>query len=276
MSHYYVGVIVPKDTEGIEAKVRELLALYDENIEVEEHDEDCYCVGNEATREAREQTEKKFPIEELRKKFAEEISDPYEAKLMEDNPALTKDDMFGYTLNDDYIDDEWEKMRKPRTDFEEEFITNHPMKDEPNPECDECEGTGIYKSTYNPDSKWDWYSFGGRWNGTINGNYEGSGDGFNFGSEFREVEQNIAKVTDVIANEQEIRAIEDEKERNKAIREKTRIPFAIVTPDGEWHSRGKMGWFGQARDKKDNWEEDALELLEQYKDDLIVGMDLHI
>jgi hypothetical protein len=30
------------------------------------------------------------------------------------------------------------------------------------PKCGECKGTGIYKSTYNPNSKWDWYSIGGR------------------------------------------------------------------------------------------------------------------
>lgn len=24
------------------------------------------------------------------------------------------------------------------------------------------------------------------------------------------------------------------------------VPFAIVTPDGEWHERGNMGWWGRS------------------------------
>lgn len=31
----------------------------------------------------------------------------------------------------------------------------HPVYEKPNPECEECQGTGACQTTYNPDSHWD-------------------------------------------------------------------------------------------------------------------------
>ncbi|GAH78552.1 unnamed protein product, partial [marine sediment metagenome] len=34
------------------------------------------------------------------------------------------------------------------------------------------------------------------------------------------------------------------------------ITYAVVTPDGKWHSKGKMGWFGIGNETKEqarNW-----------------------
>lgn len=42
--------------------------------------------------------------------------------------------------------------------------------------------------------------------------------------------------------------------------------FAVVTPDGEWHEKGRMGWFGcssetgeEARDWEDHYKERFLD-----------------
>jgi hypothetical protein len=55
-------------------------------------------------------------------------------------------------------------------------------------------------------------------------------------------------------------------------------PFAIVTPDGQWHERGKMGWFGQVSQKRSQeaWEAEITEIFQRYPDHLAVGCDLHI
>ncbi|WP_231115051.1 hypothetical protein [Neomoorella thermoacetica] len=31
--------------------------------------------------------------------------------------------------------------------------------------------------------------------------------------------------------------------------------FAVITPDGTWHEKGNMGWWGIVTNEKDNWEE---------------------
>ncbi|MGH2612520.1 MAG: hypothetical protein ACRDFB_05665, partial [Rhabdochlamydiaceae bacterium] len=84
----------------------------------------------------------------------------------------------------------WEKeVINPRQELLKELIEKHPLKDKPNPNCGfytkdfcrgdrskigkrfedgfGCGGTGYYKSTYNPKSKWDCYTIGGRWRGSI-------------------------------------------------------------------------------------------------------------
>jgi hypothetical protein len=59
-------------------------------------------------------------------------------------------------------------------------------------------------------------------------------------------------------------------------RMKTLIPFAIVTPDGKWHEKGSMGWWGIVVDEKDTWKEEALEILKKYRDHVAIVVDCHI
>ena len=40
-------------------------------------------------------------------------------------------------------------------------------KVEPTPDCEDCNGSGTRVTTYNPESKWDWYQIGGRWEGEL-------------------------------------------------------------------------------------------------------------
>lgn len=74
---------------------------------------------------------------------------------------------------------------------------------------------GIY-STYNPNSKWDWYKIGGRWDNRL---IIGEGD-------------NIKNV-----NSAEIKDIR--WDLMKEFR-----TYAVLTLDGEWHEPGKVGWWG--------------------------------
>lgn len=62
-------------------------------------------------------------------------------------------------------------------------------------------------STYNPNSKWDWWTVGGRWSGYFNGE-----DSITIG------------------------------EYKKIIDDNT-IPWAVIGPDGVWQEKGKMWWW---------------------------------
>lgn len=56
------------------------------------------------------------------------------------------------------------------------------------------------------------------------------------------------------------------------------IPFAVVTPDGKWHEKGDMGWWGIVHDKKEQkfWDEEVLEIYKSLEGHIAVGCDLHI
>lgn len=101
-------------------------------------------------------------------------------------------------------------------------------------------------STYNPDSKWDWYVIGGRWDGWINGR-----------------ETNREAVSDNLATTEEVL-------------ERGRIPHAIITPDGEWHEAGQMGWWGIMLTENDDYQSEARLLLGQYPGHHIIILDAHI
>ena len=90
---------------------------------------------------------------------------------------------------------------------------------------------GELYSTYNPNSKWDWYQVGGRWSGmlkTKNENYV-----------------NITKKKNIL-NLREI------------------IPFALII-NGKWYEKGKMGWWGFVSDKKEEneWEDEFRQLIDK-------------
>jgi hypothetical protein len=87
---------------------------------------------------------------------------------------------------------------------------------------------GEVYSTYNPRSKWDWYEVGGRWTGIIK-----TKDG--------------ESVDDALIDELDW---DHEDMKNFAT-------FAVITPDGAWHERGQMGWFGcssETREEGEVWD----------------------
>lgn len=105
---------------------------------------------------------------------------------------------------------------------------------------------GLPISTNNPDSKWDWYVIGGRWNGWIN----------DLDADTDRPQANIALTEEAIA------------------RHKT--PHALITPDGVWHERGRMGWFGALITEVADWEQKARSILASYPGHRIVILDAHI
>jgi hypothetical protein len=101
-------------------------------------------------------------------------------------------------------------------------------------------------STYNPDSKWDWYVIGGRWDGWIN-----------------DKETSAESATDNTATTDQAIA-------------RDKIPHAIITPDGQWHERGQMGWWAILMTENESWDSDAKAILARYPGHPLVIIDAHI
>ena len=248
MSHFVVLVVVPKDHEDT---VERLLAPYDENTEVEEHEESCYCINLKAITDAKTEAEKIFgniyniersvydrdDIKGLLKRRSELFEHKLEEPLSEDEKLL---------LNnlDSIIKQEIKIAGQPYEDYKNKILNEHPLKDKPNHDCNSCKGTGVVMTTSNPNSKWDWCEEGGRWY-----------DFLNLGS-------NVAPVPEII----------------KALKDLNAGVFAIVTPDGKWHEKGEMGWWATTSNENENWDVDMFNILEDYNSDEYVGVtiDCHV
>lgn len=122
---------------------------------------------------------------------------------------------------------------------------------------------GYYR---NPEAKWDYFAFGGRWAGKLVLKPRRSGtvspESLVGSSRPSPLEVDQACFGDV-----------DWRKTRKAFK-----PFAVLK-HGEWHEQGQMGWFGIARKYKPEqvWEDEISRLLEGIPQDEIVSIyDCHI
>lgn len=243
MSHFFTVVLVPKGTDDVRAKVAELLAPFDENLEVPEYDRPCYCVGSRARLEALEQAQAETQtIDAYREAF---------------NQTLTPEERKPERVFDEDLDERWQQFIAPLTEAKQRLLASHPLREAPDPECTSCHGSGTYRSAHNPKAKWDWWVVGGRWDGEVQRTPRRSEGGFNFGDHHHLLEPNEVAVAEI---------------------HRDVIPYAVVTPDGEWHGRGEMGWFGMSSgdQPKDEWTAEVQRLYEHHSDCIAIGCDLHI
>ena len=91
---------------------------------------------------------------------------------------------------------------------------------------------GNLLTTYNPDSKWDWYSIGGRWSG------------------FLPLKEKDEEGNPLESNEAYFHEIDWEY-----LLKHKYPPFCYVTEDGEWIEKGEMGWWGVSFNEQpeDDW-----------------------
>lgn len=257
MSHFFTVVLLDSKTapNNVEAAITKLLAPYDENKKVKPHKVPCGCVGHAATVAGNEAaTAKCGSIDTFRASFRDVLAKKYGEKAKE--PGF----MFGD--EEEVIDEMWQKHIKSFVSAAEKATKAHPLYKKPAPNCEECEGTGKRTTTYNPKSKWDWWRVGGRWDGCIT-NTPHEGDGFNFGNEHEQLRTNMCTAAQYLAL-----VTQDAKHS----------PFAIVTPDGKWHEKAEMGWWGMTRNAKKpaTWIDIVKRLLKKHSKALAVGCDLHI
>lgn len=119
--------------------------------------------------------------------------------------------------------------------------------------CDDPECGG-----HNPNWKWDWWDYGGRWDGFYTSGQRTSPEdgGFNFDPKYRTLENNLGVV-------REIPPMPDGSPR---------LSCAILTPDGVWHENPSAFNY-QADDA--SWTEMSLAILESYKDHHFAAVDMH-
>lgn len=268
MTHFMVGVIVPRlPQEAMNSKIAELLAPYSENLEVEEYDRECWCVNSEARKYGREMADKLVGnVEERRDGF--KVYAPVQGLTEQRKAALLIKDWDTYNTLDEQIDahwrtfniDYWQQYEETMRDYEE----NHPRYNQPDTDCSSCNGKGAYRSEYNPDSKWDWYRIGGRFDGLVTDNPQESDNGFNFHPKHQTLVNNSVPVEYILAQHAE--------------GEELFSAYALVTPDGKWIERGQMGWFGMSSgDKPENvWEAERLNIYRKFRSYDLVILDCHI
>lgn len=277
MSHYYVIALVPRGTEDVEGKVKEMLAPYSENLEVPEHSVRCGCVGWLAELDVWERIDSRFGTpEELGRKFAETA-----------------------TL-DESDSEKWRVFMAPVFAAEEEMMDCHELKDEPDETCPDCGGTGEFLTTYNPESKWDrWDMVGGR-SGVLGpvhdaargsagpdvpiacgGNgVEPSEDANGSGAEAMcrlcpGTAGSGAELAEACACKG-VPAMEFLSLLDRDI--ERHCPFAVLTSDGEWHERGRMMMLGCVSGEmpRSEWHEEVRTVVAAHADCLAVECDLHV
>lgn len=268
MSHYTVAVITktnPYETN----ELRELLAPFDENLEVEKY---VYRTREQIIKDAKEHKEalvKKIEEETDIEKLKNYLISPtrqYSRKLL---TAVTDSDFY------------WAEVDRDMFDVID----------------------GNEYSTYNPDSKWDWYEVGGRWSGLLISKADGkeynslqikdwdydvfNTDELHYYCRFWDVVVDGAEPTKE-EKEEHIFGLYNREYYLKKYGSKSNFikcmctfsTYALLTPDGEWFAPGKMGWFGCSHAEPEDefkWERDYIDLIKTFDPEYYVTIvDCHI
>lgn len=151
-------------------------------------------------------------------------------------------------------------------------------------------------------SRWDWYVVGGRWDGAIRGLpwkaheelcrlCNGTGvrpDGLEkFGPEWVEATKGCngcqgTGQSEVWPTDERYSSIDRNLTKMVDVPHDY-IPQAFVTPDGEWHEQGRMGWWGTTiadeagvTTKVAPYDQALAQARMTYADHLTIGLDCHI
>jgi hypothetical protein len=235
MSHFTAAVFMTDEEESVDM----LLAPYDEKTEIAPY---IFATKAEIIREEKELLQRAFEGD-----YAEWKRDPvrYEAECVN-----SKHIRYLKTIPDRMT---WSDKKLYRAAIKgDEFMLN---------------ANGDRLSTYNPDSKWDWYEIGGRWQGMLilKGRKKGlrgtpvygmkpakGYDGaFVSDIDFEAMKRREAK--GIIPYEAALKDFVQGEAYGREmfpaeadyIKQMTAFhTYAVVTPNGEWHAPGEMGWFG--------------------------------
>jgi len=167
---------------------------------------------------------------------------------------------------------------------------------------------GNLLTTYNPDSKWDWYLMGGRWTGFFllkdgaggeigvpgamtkacldvkRADQARKGDIDWEGMVKESLEEYERKWKEALACEDSAEKyfrydVKEAETREDYIRRQAFPSTFAVVKDGKWYEKGKMGWWAIVTDEKDpsDWEDEFRALIADLPDDtLLTLVDCHI
>jgi len=291
MSHFVCLTLLDIPVNSSRSKVQEhldeALAPFSEHIEVAPYKEDCWCVGSAARTHAR--------------KYG------FHRKTLGIKLRTIDDFRTEYWAIEEGKRPDWDEFVKPLMDVQDCLEREHEMYNKPDPECEDCNGSGTRMTQYNPESQWDWYEIGGRWTGLYS-DYDPYKDEAN-----QEV-CCICKGTGIrddwaTVNENGTKTFKDDwakkcngcngclgtgKHTKFSLKdfdgdilpasavlsmfEEKGAPFAILTPEGDWVERGKMGWWGMVSNEKDQnaWNEAAKRVIDKFSNCTAVVADCHI
>lgn len=235
MSHYSVAVFSENNGNDVD----ELLEPYDENIEVERYVD---LTKDELIGITRDQIEKfrdsvyadylSDPLNYLRKHCNGDIEDKHFKYVRYEFPKLL-------LLTDEEIYQDAIKYYDPESIGED----------------------GEIYSMYNPQAKWDWYTVGGRFKNMLmlkDSSGKKVNEAYVIDIDFTRMEEEKSKsltpYTQFLSSSIQKPMDEDSRkemykqmypdEQTYIARNTKFLTYAVVTPDGTWHSPGDMGWFG--------------------------------
>lgn len=267
MSHFSLAVITPN---GYESEVDELLEPFSEHLEVER------IIPKEELIENGRAYYESFKDKELYKEFL-------------DDPRLFR-----------------ESQKENIVEFYAEYLPKMLNRTDEEVYQDEIEGydedsiteDGALISYYNPNSKWDWWDIGGRWNNIITTK---KGEKVNtaqikdidFGTQPEE-RAHFEDLWDVIVEGKEPtkdpfvyqfqkskeRILETYDSKEDYVKGETGFStYAALTPTGDWIEPGEMGWFGTSTatpTSEVEYKEQFKQLMTEYSDYHLTVVDCHI
>lgn len=274
MSHYAVGIITKKAPTTWD--LEEILEPYNENVEVDPYirrtREDLAADGEEHLLSWKKRSKEKD--------FDERSKDYYENTVAK------------YVKEYEGADEKEKKEVAYRFEIE-----NYSDKDR-------LDENGNELSTYNPDSKWDWWVVGGRFGDFFDTEEEYEEEDFKGSTiqlkdypepvriddekELREKYPSLAKDWDTIQDGtyDGFYRVEYMQERYPTLKSYVEesvnlTPYAIVDENGGWHEPGEMGWWGMSHATTENtisWYESFYEkfIAGKDKDWFITIVDCHI
>lgn len=218
------------------------LEPFDENLEVERY-----------VRATREEL-----IAEQKRRI-EKINDLYYKEYLQDKEKYREES--NNKEHVEFLENEFPAM----LEWSDEQIYEHAIKWV---DADNVTPEGGEYSTYNPMSKYDWYQIGGRWAGSLklrDGVKPILPDESSYGGWTDKDEETVTAENRVdMAYKKDIENLDE-------------IMCFAVLKDGEWHEKGRMGWFAIVSDEKEDWEKHFRELLKDVGDDeLITIVDCHL
>ncbi|KKL20873.1 hypothetical protein LCGC14_2451130, partial [marine sediment metagenome] len=254
MSHFVVGVVLPYSTYGSDQEIDEYLAnvlwRYDENRSVPEYDQPCGCADWRVSKLVCATILEQFGDFNavFRQPWNDRVDQHPDMQVLAESwrETWTPDERHEYyhlrSGIRERVEEEmggWKAHTAPYFETQDRLRDEHPLAGVPDEGCEDCHGTGIARSTYNPEAKWDWWVIGGRWDGFMSQAediIEGT-DAFDqapYDDKFKTYERNICTVEELLAR------VEADPDRRT---------FALLTD--RWIEQGDMGWWGMVSDEKD-------------------------
>ncbi len=256
MSHFAVAVFTKDGGKTVE----ELLAPYDENVDMPRYVK--YTKAQLIEKGRKEIEDYKNGL------YAEYLPNPEKYRAECKNPNH---------LN--YIENEFpKKLTWTDEQIYAEEITSY--------DDDEIGTDGEVYSAYNPKSKWDWWTDGGRYGGLLlikspvtkgypeawncSGREPIEGYSWVNSARFKDIQwelmaqrqkEDYARYWDEAQGKDDFikkiqYGIEPGMTKDEYVNQSYRfLTFAVVTPDGEWYEKGKMGWWAVISNEEAAWDD---------------------